>query len=175
VAVEASFPMEHMILLLQPDRAQQAALDELVDQQQDPKSSQFHKFLSPEQFAARFGASQNDIAKISGWLAQHGFSIEEVTANHLSIVFSGDAYAVESAFRTEVKEDRVNGELHHANASDPQIPTALAGVVRGVVKLHDFHARSFTRGLRPVDQTSSPLYTASSTTHYLAPADFAQI
>jgi hypothetical protein len=63
VAVDASFPMEHMILLLQPDRAQPAALDELVAQQQDTKSSQFHKFLSPGQFAARFGASQNDMVQ----------------------------------------------------------------------------------------------------------------
>jgi subtilase family serine protease len=61
MAVDASFPMEHLILLLQPDRAQIAALDELAAQQQDRQSSQFHKFLTPAQFAARFGASQNDI------------------------------------------------------------------------------------------------------------------
>jgi len=57
-AVDASFPMEHMILPLQPDRAQQAALDELVAQQQNRLSSQFHQFLTPKQFAARFGAPQ---------------------------------------------------------------------------------------------------------------------
>jgi subtilase family serine protease len=68
VAVDASFPMEHMILLLQPDRAQQAALDELVAQQQNRQFSQFHKFLTPAQFAARFGASQNDTGNITDWL-----------------------------------------------------------------------------------------------------------
>ncbi len=103
VPVDASFPMEHMILLLPPDRAQIAALDELVAQQQNRQSSQFHKFLTPEQFAARFGASQNAIGKITDWLSRHGFTIEEVTTNHLSIVFSGDDYAVETTFRTEVK------------------------------------------------------------------------
>jgi uncharacterized membrane protein len=172
-AVDASFPMEHLILLLKPDQAQQAALDELVAQQQNPKSAEFHKFLSPEGFAARFGASQNDIEKISAWLSGHGFKVEEVTANHLAIVFSGDAYAVENTFKTEIKQYSVNGELHHANASDPRIPAALAGIVRGVVKMHDFHAKSFARGLKQVD-LASPQYT-SGTAHYMGPADFAQI
>jgi hypothetical protein len=108
-SVDANFPMEHMILLLQPDEAQQAALEQLVAQQHDPHSSQFHKFLMPEQFAARFGVSQNDIDKITGWLSQHGFQVEEVTANHLSIVFSGDAYAVQNAFKTEVKQSADTG------------------------------------------------------------------
>ena len=96
--VDASFPMEHMILLLQPDDAQQVALNQLVAQQHDPQSSQYHRFLTPEQYAAHFGASQNDIDNVTGWLKQQGFQIEEVTANHLSTVFSGDAYAVENAF-----------------------------------------------------------------------------
>ncbi len=156
-AVDVNFPMEHMILLLQPEPAQQAALDQLVAEQHDPQSSQFTKFLTPEQYAARFGVSQNDIDRITGWLTQHGFQVEEVTPNHLSIVFSGDAYAVQDAFKTEVKQYSVNGEMHHANSSDPQIPAALADVVRGVVKLHDFHTRSFSQGLRAVGDLSKPI------------------
>jgi len=173
-AVDASFPMEHMILLLEPDQAQQAALDELVARQQNSESAEFHKFLSPQSFAARFGASQNDIDKITGWLSRHGFTIEEVTPNHLSIIFSGDAYAVENTFKTEVKQYSVNGELHHGNASDPQIPAALAGLVKGVVKMHDFHAKPFAHGLRTVD-LSNPDYTVTASTHYMGPADFTQI
>ena len=174
-AVNASFPMEHMILLLRPAAAQQAALDQLVAEQHDPQSSQYQQFLSPEQYAARFGVSQNDIDRVTGWLQQRGFQVEEVTPNHLSIIFSGDANAVQNAFNTEVKEYRVNGEVHHANASDPQIPAALASVVKGVVKLHDFHTRSFSQGLRVIGDASRPMYSASPTTHYLAPADWSMI
>ena len=174
-SVSANFPMDHMILLLQPDQAQQAALDQLVAQQHDPQSSQYHQFLTPEQYAERFGVSQNDIEKVTGWLQQHGFQVEEVTPNHLSIVFSGDAYAVQNAFNTEVRQYSVNGEIHHANASDPQIPAALAGVVRGIVKLHDFQTRSFSRNLQVVGQATNPLDTVSSSIHYVGPADWAMI
>ncbi len=175
LSVDANFPMEHMILLLQPEASQQAALDQLVVQQHDPQSSQFHKFLTPEQYAGRFGVSQNDIDQITGWLTQQGFRVEEVTANHLSIVFSGDAYAVQSAFKTEVKQYSVNGKIHHANSSDPQIPAALSSVVKGLVKLHDFHTRSFSQDLRVIGNAAQPLYNASPTTHYVAPADWAMI
>ena len=66
--VDPSFPMEHMILLLQPDSTQLAALDQLVAQQHDSHSPQYHQFLTPAQYAERFGVSQNDIDKITGWL-----------------------------------------------------------------------------------------------------------
>ncbi len=174
-SVDASFPMEHMILLLQPEPAQQAALDLLVAQQHDPRSSQFHQFLTPEQYAERFGVSENDLEKVTGWLKQHGFQVEEVTPNHLSIIFSGDAYAVQNAFNTEVKKYSVNGEVHYANASDPQIPASLAGVVKGVVKLHNFQARSSSQSLQALGDAAHPLYTVSSTTHYVGPADWSQI
>jgi subtilase family serine protease len=89
-SVDASFPMEHMILLLRPDLAQETALDQLAAQRQDPRSPQYRKFLSTDQYGARFGAPQNDVVKITGWLSRHGFRVEEVTANRLSIVFSGE-------------------------------------------------------------------------------------
>jgi subtilase family serine protease len=131
--------------------------------------------LTTEQYAARFGVSQNDIAHITSWLSQYGFVVEEVTANRLSIVFSGDAFAVQSAFKTEIKRFTVNGEVHYANSTDPQIPSALAGVVKGVVKLHDFHARSFSHGLWVIGDPIQSYLSGSPNTHYLTPADFATI
>jgi hypothetical protein len=47
-----------LVLLWQPNRVHEAALDELVAQQQNPHSSQFREFLISASFAARFGASQ---------------------------------------------------------------------------------------------------------------------
>ncbi len=54
------------------------------------------------------------------------------------IDFSGNAALVRKAFHTEIHRLNVNGVQHIANMQDPQIPAALAGVVQGVVSLHDF-------------------------------------
>src|SRR5690348_1600877 len=42
--------MGRMMLLLQPDEAQQQALEELLAAQHDPESPQYHQWLTPESF-----------------------------------------------------------------------------------------------------------------------------
>lgn len=96
--------------------------------------------------------------------------VEEVTAGRRAIVFSGTATQVESAFHTEIHAYKVGGEIHHANAKDPEIPAALVQVVGGVVSLHDFHSKPMHRLVRK----PSPDFTSGGS-YYLAPADFATI
>jgi pseudomonalisin len=158
--------LEHMVLVLQPDASQAAALGELVRAQQDPASPYFHKWLTPESFGQLFGVSENDLTRIANWLEGHQMQVEEIPASHGAIIFSGTAAQVESAFHTQIKNYRVNGETHFANATDPEIPQALAPVVRGVVSMHDFRSHA---------AHSTPAYTLSSSQHYLAPADWATI
>src|SRR5690348_17567817 len=88
-AVPATLPMQQMVLLLDSDAAQQAALDQLVEAQHDPKSPLYHHFLSPQEFGAHFGVSQNDLNKITAWLTSHGFTIDLVPEGRRSIIFSG--------------------------------------------------------------------------------------
>ena len=169
-AVKPEYRMERMLLTLRPDAAQQEALTELIDGQHNPESPYYHQWLTPEQFGASFGASEADIKQITGWLQGHGFEVEEPVAGSLSIVFSGTAAQVESAFHTPIHIYKVGGEIHHANAKDPEIPEALSEVVNGVVSLHDFRSVPQNSGSR----LPTPEFTAGSS-YYLAPADFATI
>jgi uncharacterized membrane protein len=168
-AVEPEFRMERMVLLLQPSSEQQAALDELVAAQHDPNSVYYHRWLTPEEYGERFGLSVADLATVENWLLQHGFEIEEVADNRRSITFHGSAAQVSEAFSTEIHRYNVNGSVHYANASTPQIPAAMAGVVGGVVSLHNFESAP-----QLVPAKVSPQYT-TGTLHYMAPGDFATI
>ena len=169
-AVAPGFPMEHMLLTLLPDAAQQDALNQLLDAQHNPESPYYHQWLTPEQYGERFGISEADTAQIVGWLQGHGMEVEEVTAGRRAIVFSGSAAQVESAFHTQIHAYRIGNELHHANATDPEIPAALLQVVGGVVSLHDFHSEPMHGAVRK----PSPDFTSGGS-YYLAPADFATI
>ena len=174
-AVVPETPLNRMLLALAPSAAQQAQLDALVAAQHDPASPLYHRWLTPAEYAARFGASPRNLALVTAWLTQHGFTIEEVPAGGSLIVFSGTAGQVFDAFHTEIHRYRINGDNHIANSQDPQIPFALAGVISGIVSLNDFHSVSEIAARRPLAATAShPLYTAGST-HYLFPADFATI
>ncbi len=168
--VAPNFPMERMLLTLLPDAAQQDALDRLLDAQHDPESPSYHQWLTPVQYGERFGVSEDDAAQVTAWLRQHGMEVEEVSAGHRSIVFTGAAAQVESAFHTEIHAYKIGGETHHANSSDPQIPEAFAAVVGGIVSLHDFRSSPMNNGAR----IPTPEFTSGGS-YYLAPADFATI
>jgi subtilase family serine protease len=136
--VSPSLPMTDLILLLSRSPEQQAAFDKFVANQYDPHSPDFHHWLEPAQVGEDFGPSQTDIQTISNWLSGHGFSVDAVSKDRMTIRFSGTAGQVQSAFHTEIHNLEVGGEAHIGNMSDPQIPAALVPAVVGVKALHNF-------------------------------------
>ena len=169
-AVAPDYHMQSMILTLQPDARQQRALAQLLLAQHNPQSPYYHRWLTPQSFGERFGVSENDLAQVKGWLQLHGMSIDAVSPGRRAVVFSGTAAQVESAFHTQIRVYRVAGRLHRANATDPEVPQALANVVAGPVSLHDFPRQ-------PLHQSIQKVLPAVSygSTHFMAPADFATI
>ncbi len=174
--VEPSTKMEHLVLHLQASAMQEAELEQLIAQQNDPQSPNYHKFLTPQQFAARFGVAPADIERVSAWLQSHGATVEQVPAGNRAIVFSGNAEQVANAFNTEIRQYTVNGARHLANASDPEIPRAFANVVGGVLKLNDFQRES--RPVRSAEQFQfhgvMPAF-APAGLRWLVPGDYATI
>jgi hypothetical protein len=139
--------MERMLLVLRRSTEQEAALKTFMDQQHTKESPNFQKWLTPEQFGAQFGPSEADIEAITQWLQSHGFSVNHVATGRMMIEFSGTAGQVREAFSTEIHKFVARGEEHWANASDPQIPAALAPVVVGVNTLHNFRKKPLSRTL----------------------------
>jgi len=165
--------MEKIVLVLAHRANTQAELDNLIAQQHDPLSPLYHRWLTPEEFGQRFGIGDSDLAAVTGWLQSRGFSIDEVAKGRGWINFSGSVDQVEQAFQTQINEYFVDGLPHHANASDPTVPRALASVLHGVLSLHDFRRVPDNTGVQKLD-AKAPDFTSGSS-HYLSPTDFATI
>lgn len=153
--------------------AQNAALEQLMVDQQNSASPRYHHWLTPEEYATQFGLSSADIESVSGWLRAQGFSITGVARSHTFVTLSGTAAQVKHAFGTTVHTVSLNGEQHFANLSDPTLPSAIAGVVSGITGLNNFrlqpHMRAYTAA-------SKPEFTSTvSGSHFIAPGDFATI
>lgn len=133
----ATLPMERMLLVLKRSPEQETALRKLLDDQQDKNSPNYHKWLTPEQFGAKFGPTDADMQTIASWLQSHGFQVAPSKGRSV-LEFSGSASQVQEAFHTSIHKYVVNAEQHWANASDPSIPTALKRAVAGVMSLHNF-------------------------------------
>ncbi len=122
--------------------AQEADLQALLAAQQDRTSPLYHQWLTPEQYAARFGAAQADLEKVQAWLQQQGFAIESVARSHNMIRFSGSVSQVESAFGTQMHYYNAGGAKHFAPSTALSLPSAIAPVVAGVRNLNDFRPRA---------------------------------
>jgi len=172
--VPADHRMDSMMLVLRPDAAQELALETLMRGQHDPTSPLFHKWLTPETYAEHFGISDNDVASTTNWLKGNGLVIEQVVGGGRQILFGGTAAQVEAAFSTAMRTYQVDGEIHHANATDPEIPRALSSVVSGVVSLHDFRAKSANIRVQQTNPENTWYYNGIQQSA-LVPGDLAKI
>jgi hypothetical protein len=184
-AVEGSFAVDRLQLVLNRSGAQQRALDAFLRDAHTPGAAGYHAWLTPEEFGARFGASDSDIAELKTWLEAHGFSVERVHPGRVAIEFSGTAERIKEAFHTEIHRftlrDARTGETQtqYANVSDPQIPAALAALVTGISPMHSFHAQPMVKVLgktnyNPINHQAKADWSYPTTNVYeLGPGDFA--
>lgn len=167
-----SFAVPRMSIRFKMTPVQDAELTQLLANQQTPGSTGFHRWLTPEQYADRFGMTQADARTIADWLESFGFSEIDPAPSRTSISFSGNAAQVEAAFRTRLHAYLVNGETHFANAGDPVLPKELEGAIESISGLHDFRAKA--QHVRRSATASRPNFTAGGE-HSLTPDDFATI
>jgi subtilase family serine protease len=182
-AAPPNLPLNRMLLVLKRSPEQEHLLRTLLDNQQDKTSPHYHKWLTPDEFGAQFGPADQDLQIVTAWLQSHGFQINRVSHGRSVIEFTGTEAQVEEALHTSIHKYAVNGEEHWANASDPQIPSALAPAVAGVWSLHDFRKRpgvhispdkiitKYIAGKRPNTTLNGP----NGPIFALSPADYATI
>jgi len=154
--------------------AQDAAMEKLLQEQQDPSSANYHQWLTPEQYAERFGVSTADVAAVTSWLQGQGFTVERVARNRSRIFFTGAVSRIETVFRTEMHHYLVRGEQHFANATELSVPAALSGVVLGFDHLDDFRPKARVKRHTVSAQEIKSQFLLNGV-HNLAPADFAKI
>ncbi|HEY1759536.1 MAG TPA: protease pro-enzyme activation domain-containing protein [Bryobacteraceae bacterium] len=162
--VEGSLHLGYIQMMFQQTPAQQAGLDRLLASQRDPSSPDYHKWLTPEQYADRFGLSTDDLARVTAWLKSAGFTIESTARGRDWVVFSGTAAQVESALHTSVHRYAIGAETHVAIATEPVLPAEFKPLVGTILGLNDFHPKSMWK----------PGYTSGSG-YTLAPGDLATI
>ncbi|HEY4357610.1 MAG TPA: protease pro-enzyme activation domain-containing protein [Acidobacteriaceae bacterium] len=169
-----------MALRFSMTSSQQAALEQLLADQQNPASPRYHQWLTPEQFRAQFGLGADDIAKVTSWLSSQGFTVTEVSRGGTFVRFTGSVAQAQRAFATEIHSVTLHGEAHLANVTAPSLPRALAAVTTGISGLNDFrphphHVQSTVQApeLSGSAVAARPMFTSSvSGNTYIAPGDF---
>jgi len=177
-----------LYLVLQRTPEQQAALDNLLARQQQPTAPEYHHWLTPQEYGVRYGASPEDIAKISTWLEGQGLHVHGVLNNAMIIDCSATALQVREVFHTQLHYYNIRGGRYPANAQEPMIPAALEGVVAGIEGLSRIPLRHHHTKIHPVSYEAAthrwqsmnaageaeamPAYKASSGNYNITPQDY---
>jgi kumamolisin len=118
-----------MITLAVPDRA---ALEAFVASTVDPRSPNFHKFLKPGEFAARFGQSQAVIDRVTTNLATQGISVTRVYGNKLVLAARGTNAHLAAAFSAPIHTFSADSGSFQKPVGRVAIPAVLQDVVTHV-------------------------------------------
>jgi subtilase family serine protease len=173
--MDGSTKLEGVSLVFKRTAEQDAAVEKLLTDQQNPNSPSYHKWLTPEQYADRFGLSASDLNKVTAWLQSQGFTVNRTARGRTQVWFSGTVSQVETVFRTEMHRYTVNGEAHFANSVEPSVPSALGDLVLGVHSLSNFRPKPRVRMNRAIAGAIKPNFTFGSSTHFVTPDDWTTI
>ena len=172
--VPANMQLTGMTLRFNLSASQQADLAALLAAQQNPQSAQYHQWLTPEQFGARFGMAQVDLDQVELWLQQQGFRVDSVNRSRTAILFSGTAGQVEAAFQTQMHYYNGVGRKDFAPSTALSLPSAIAPTVAAVENLTSYRPAPSIVTRRQVN--GSPAFTSSTSGNvFFAPGDIAVV
>ncbi len=160
--------IENLSLVFKLSPEQVADREALKAAQLDPASPSYHAWLTPEGYAARFGAKPADISRAKDWLASQGLEVHDVSRLGSRVTFAGTVEHLQSAFHAQMRQYDVVGERHYAMSAPPQVPVELGHAVLDVLNTHDFYPKPMSRRM------PAPDYRSGSTNGF-TPPDWANV
>ena len=142
----------------------------LVDQQ-DPASSQYHRWLTPDAFTNRFGPTNADLARVTRWLKKKGFTVKSADASTREVSFSGTVAQAQNVFGVKIAAT-TDGHLY-SNTGDPSVPAELAQMVESIHGLDNLlHSQPMVhRASKPASGVSLPASVVNDNGPFFGPPD----
>lgn len=113
-------------------------LDHFLAELSDAGSANFRKYLTPEEFTARFGPTEEDYAAVKNFSLTNGFQIIATHGNRLVLDVAGRAADVQRAFHLRLKKFRHPAEAHEFFAPDLEPAVDAEVPIADVSGLNDF-------------------------------------
>jgi subtilase family serine protease len=117
----------------------QDQLNKLLADQQDPRSAQYHHWLSAQEFNERFGVTPQEYEKVSDWLIREGFQTTGGSPSAGTIEFKGSVLTIARVFSTRLSRFSADG-AKFGNLIEPQVPAEYAGLISYITGLNNMFA-----------------------------------
>ena len=105
------------------------ALTSLIAAQDDPTSSLYHQYLTPQQFKEQFGPTQDTVNSVVAYLTGQGLHVTSIAPNNLIVDALGSVATVEQAFGVTLNDYVMNGRTVYASSTNPMVPDTLGSAI----------------------------------------------
>ncbi len=112
-----------------------ATAEQLATQVSDPKSPFYHRYLSAQQFNARFAPKSESAKSVSAYLKSQGLTVSGVAQGNRWVNASGTVAAVNKAFGTELTTFSHNGHRITAPRHAATVPSTVKPQIAGITGL----------------------------------------
>src|SRR6266851_2917802 len=116
----------------------EAQLDQLVRQQNQKGSPNFHKWITQDSFNAAFSPTAQEVNSVQNYLTAQGLSVVSVAENNFYVMVQGTIGDIEKAFHLSIHNYSWNGQTYRSNTGDPSVNDAAGAHVAAVTGLDDF-------------------------------------
>ena len=111
--------------------------DQFLKELQTKSSPQFHKYLTADQWNARFAPSAQDEQAVVDWAQSQGLTVTHRFPHRLLVDVEGTMATVEKALNVTMNSYQIGSTNHFSNDRNPQIPGNLNGIVHDIEGLND--------------------------------------
>lgn len=162
--VSPSDPGAVLTIVVGLKRHNEAEFTDLLNRLYDADSSDYHRWITPADFLAKFSPSQADVDAVRQHLESHGLTVKRVSDNRVLVQATGTGAQIEEAFAVNINVYKVGTETHYSNDRNPSVPSTLKDVVESVAGLSSLETMHHASNFEPVpasEVTYTPLQIAS--------------
>ena len=105
----------------------EAELDVLLQQLQDPRSPNYHRYLEVDEFTSRFSATPEQYAAVIAWAKHNGLAVTQTAANRHVVDIEGTVGAINQALHVQIGTYQLPASVRAFFAPDRE-PTTDLGV-----------------------------------------------
>jgi subtilase family serine protease len=148
----------------------QDQLNKLLADQQDPKSAQYHQWLTAQEFTERFGVTPQEFEKLSDWLRREGFQVTGGSPAADTIQFTGSVLTIVRVLNTRISRFSADGSKF-GNIIEPQVPAEYGSLISNITGLNNMFAPKIPPRPRPHSSPTANVIVGNQGPN-LAPSDF---
>jgi len=137
-------------------------LDNLLSAIYDPNSSQYHQYLTPDQFNQLFAPTSDQVQQVISYLQGQGMTVTSVAPNNLLIDATATVTQVQQAFNVQIKTYQAGNHMFYANTAAPSVPTSISQLITSIggldnsVTYHPLYRRLIKHNLKHDTTLAAP-------------------